>query len=288
MDFSWITVCAFSDRGLVRSRNEDLYSVLEEDGCYMISDGMGGGSAGEIASQAVVEFLSDAVAGTAADSPGSRKYAVHQAICCANLKIREYARTRNYDQMGATLALVLMDPWSPGRALLCHVGDSRIYRFRRGDLELLTQDHTVGSELSALHGRGKYRLFRGRDDVAPADDPTAALLTRAIGARETVQPEWTETSLEADDLVLICSDGVSKMLPEKAIRKIFAENGPLDGMVSALSGQIREVGAKDNYTIVLCRIASEIPAPETPSEEEIRENEYLLKISEERNDHVYR
>ena len=112
-EFNWMTVAADSDRGLVRKENEDSYAVLPEDGCCIVSDGMGGGSAGEIASQIIVEYLSDAISGTVSDSPGSRKYAIQQAIHGANRKIREYANSHKYAQMGATLALLLLDSWHP-------------------------------------------------------------------------------------------------------------------------------------------------------------------------------
>ena len=99
-EFNWMTVSADSDRGLVRRENEDSYAVLPEDGCCIVSDGMGGGSAGEIASQIIVEYLSDAIAGTAPDSPGSRKYAIQQAIHGANRKIREYANRSEERRVG--------------------------------------------------------------------------------------------------------------------------------------------------------------------------------------------
>jgi len=283
-EFNWMTVSADSDRGLVRRENEDSYAVLPEDGCCIVSDGMGGGSAGEIASQIIVEYLSDAIAGTAPDSPGSRKYAIQQAIHGANRKIREYAKSREYSQMGATLALLLLDSWYPGRALLCHVGDSRIYRFRQGDLELLTRDHTVGFELAA-----SLRNHPGKNALSLDDhtsSPISHVLTRSIGIADCVLPEWEETVLLPDDVIMVCSDGITTMLRDEDIQRIFRETTTLDDKISHLTAEVRNAGARDNYTVALCQIASELPEPETPSEEEIRENEYLLKISEERIDHV--
>lgn len=283
--FNWMTVSADSDRGLVRRENEDSYSVLPEDGCCIVSDGMGGGSAGEIASQIIVEYLSDAIAGTASDSPGSRKYAIQQAIHGANRKIREYAKSHGYAQMGATLALLLLDSWQPGKALLCHVGDSRIYRFRQGELELLTRDHTVGFELAA-----SLRKNSGKNSAVNLDDHTSSpishVLTRSVGIADYVLPEWEETDLLPDDIIMVCSDGITTMLRDEEIQHIFRETTTIDDKLSHLTAEVRNAGAKDNYTVALCQIASELPGAETPTEEEVEENNYLLKISEERIDHV--
>ena len=284
-EFNWMTVAADSDRGLVRKENEDSYAVLPEDGCCIVSDGMGGGAAGEIASQIIVEYLSDAIAGTAPDSPGSRKYAIQQAIHGANRKIREYAKSHRYSQMGATLALILLDSWRPGHGLLCHIGDSRIYRFRQGELTLLTRDHTVGCELAAsLNKAGKTAAAASLDDHTAS--PISHVLTRSIGIADYVLPEWEETELLPDDVIMVCSDGITTMLRDEEIQQVFRNTTTLDDKIAALTAEVRKAGAKDNYTVALCQIASELPEAETPSEEEIKENDYLLKISEERFDHA--
>ena len=283
--FSWIETASFSHPGLVRRENEDSFMDVGQDGCYIVSDGMGGGSDGEIASQIVVETLSDAIADTASDSPGSRKYAVQQAIHRANRTIRGYSQAHNYAQMGATLVLLLLDTWQPGRALLCHVGDSRIYRFRNGELLQLTHDHTVGAELAlSLQKNGS------RQDVAMMVDhtnsPFSHVLTRSIGVSENVLPEWDETAIEPGDLLMLCSDGVTTMLKDEEIRQVFLENGSTEGKVSALSERVLAAGARDNFTMILCQAGAALPPPETPTEEELRENKYLLKIAEERIDHA--
>lgn len=276
--FHYIDCVACSDQGLVRRNNEDSYACLEQAGCFLISDGMGGGSAGEIASQIVADCISDAVADSAEDSPGGRKYAVQQAIHRANRTIREYAQSHAYAQMGATLALFLPDSWRPDRAWLCHVGDSRIYRFRRGVLQLLTRDHTLGTELS---GFSSDPLFADHAKFA-----VFHLLTRSIGVEGKVIPEWRETESLPGDLFLLCSDGVSTMLTDGEIQQILAAAGEPEKMLAELSARVQAAGARDNYTIILCRIAACLPEPEEHSEEERNENAYLLKIAEERVDHA--
>ncbi len=283
--FNWIEAVSFSDPGLVREENEDSCTVLGEDGCYIVSDGMGGGSDGEIASQIVVETLSDAVEGSAPDSPGSRKYAVQQAVHRANRTIRAYSQAHNYAQMGATLVVLLLDTWQPGQALLCHVGDSRIYRFRDGALEQLTNDHTVGAELAlSLRKKG------GKQDTALMMDhtnsPFSHVLTRSIGVSDNVLPEWDETTIEPGDLIMLCSDGVTTMLKDEEIEQIFRENDSTEAKREALSERVLAAGARDNFTMILCQAASEFPSPADPTEDELQESKYLLKIAEERIDHA--
>ena len=273
--FNYIHYSACSDAGLHRSENEDSYACLEADGCFLISDGMGGGSAGEIASQIVEDMITESIAGSAADSPGLRKYEIQQAIHKANQKIQQYAAEHRFQQMGATLAMLLFDSWNPANACLCHIGDSRIYRFRDGILSQLTSDHTIGNELSQ------------KSDLSFNDHKTSVLshvLTRAIGTASNVLPEWQKTELLSGDLFMICSDGVSSMLSNNELQEIFAEYHSLDSMLQKLTAQVKQAGAKDNFTLILCEIMKDMPDMERHSEKEWLESNYLEKISEERID----
>ena len=274
--FSYIEAAAFSDQGLVRRNNEDTYACLDQEGCFLVSDGMGGGSAGEIASQIVEEAVTDAMTDSAEDSPGSRKYAVQQALHQANQTIQEYAGAHSYEQMGATLVLFLADSWNPAKAWLCHVGDSRIYRLRGKEISLLTRDHTVGAELED----GKRTSLTDH-----MKSPISHILTRSIGVSGRVLPEWQETDVQPGDLFMLCSDGVSTMLNDEEIRKELCCESSLEEKISALSAAVQKNGAKDNYTVVLCRIGA-LPEKEVHTEDEKNESDYLLKISEERIDHA--
>ena len=174
-------------------------------------------------------------------------------------------------------------PWQPGQALLCHVGDSRIYRFRDGDLRQLTLDHTVGVELTlSLKKKG------GKQDAAMMMDhtnsPFSHVLTRSIGVSDNVLPEWDETTIEPNDLFLLCSDGVTTMLKDDEIQRIFLENASTDDKMKTLSQRVLAAGARDNFTMILCQVAADLPAPTLPDEEELQESNYLLKIAEERID----
>lgn len=273
--FQHIKFLHYSDTGLVRPNNEDAYSCLPDDGCFFVSDGMGGGSAGEIASQIVEDVIADAVSESANESPGLRKYTVQQAIQKANQKILQYAKERCYEQMGATLALLLLDSWNHRKISICHIGDSRIYRYRDGVLTLLTRDHTVGNEM------------REKADIPFAVRKMSALshiLTRAIGTSSFAMSEWQETEALPGDFYLLCSDGVSSMLSDADVASVFTHRDSLENIKEELIGRVNKAGAADNFTFILLRIADVLPEDETHAAEEWEESKYLEKISSERID----
>ena len=276
--FNYIESVAFSDTGLVRTNNEDSFDCLAGDGCFFVSDGMGGGDSGEIASQFVTESITDSVSNSKNDSPGSRKYAVQQAIHRANNQIQHYSQSHGFHQMGATIVLLLFDSWEPGQALICHVGDSRVYRMRKNKLEQLTTDHTIGAELAE---RTSQKNFSSHQNNA-----VSHILTRAVGTSANVIPEWQNVEVFPEDIFLICSDGVSTMLADDQISAIINSSSQLTEICSNLSEAIRRAGANDNYTFILCRILPDLPEMESHCQEDINENEYLLKIAEERIDHA--
>lgn len=274
--FQYIQSVTYSDTGLCRLNNEDSCASLPEAGCFLVSDGMGGGSAGEIASQIVMEYITGGADGTHNDSPGLRKYEIQQAIHKANQKIQIYSAKHHFQQMGATLVLFLADSWNFDNAYLCHVGDSRVYRFRNQKLEQLTRDHSVENEIAQ------------KRNIIPGDHKhsmLAHILTRAIGTSPIVFPDWQETDLQPCDIFMLCSDGVSTMLSGEELQLIFRENKNLDLISNELISQINGAGAKDNFTFILLQIGKEIPSEKNPSEDEYRESDYLKKIAEERIEH---
>ena len=276
--FNYIESVAFSDVGLIRTCNQDSVGCLQDVGCFFVSDGMGGGNAGEIASQLVDESVSDRISGSGDDCPGNRKYIIQQALHYANNCIQQYAQQHNYRQMGATLALLLLDSWDARQALICHIGDSRIYRLRNNELNLLTSDHTIGADLSAKTSQNKFTDHR--------NCAISHILTRAVGTSANIIPEWRLIDICPGDILLICSDGVSTMIPDRVIYENLHRDLPLHEISSSLSDAVRQAGASDNYSFVICRAAASLPEKEHHTSEDEEENNYLLKISEERIDYV--
>lgn len=253
--------------GLVRENNEDSLLALPSDGLYAVADGMGGGEAGEIASRYVVHALRRLLKNSESESPGERKYRVLQGAKEANKAICQHAEENRYQTMGSTMVCLLLDPWKSDRAWVSHVGDSRAYCFRGGELFRLTSDHTVGAEL-----RG------GAESGA-----LGHVLTRALGTASSHELEWSELSLCPGDLFLLCSDGLYGMVPDEALEQLFREDaqGDLSLLADLLLQRALGAGGKDNITLVLLRVKKEMPPDEeTLDPLDVEESDHLGKMAE--------
>ena len=271
---SFLKYQVYSDIGFVRKNNEDNYLTLPEDGFFAVMDGMGGGDAGEIASQMIRDTLSENMSGTADESPGKRKYYLQQALYKANSAIRAYAGAHEYDSMGSTVVSILFNPWNPDQALVCHVGDSRLYCLRHGDLFLITQDHTVGNEM--------IQNKRQIDKIPPQ---ILLALTRVVGGDQQLHPQWTDIAVSPGDIYLLCSDGVWGMLDDITIRMILTfSNDPL-AIVELLRQHILSAGADDNFTMLPIVVGAFDATPFTPAPNAKKESDQLLRIVEKRNNY---
>ena len=232
-----------SEKGLVRKDNQDAAFVDEAKTVFCVADGMGGGSEGATASR----FVCEEVEKTVANAQGlvERMRAVVTAIDVANVRIRSYAGERGFRLMGSTLAVLLVDPENGRCAAICHVGDSRIYRVRRGAVSLLTHDHTIGGQLSAFAPGAQTAALERRSH------PLAHILTRAIGAEETATGEWRKIDLKAGDRYLVCSDGVHDVVADARIGEILTVARDLPSASKQLGDEVVRKGAPDNYTFVI-------------------------------------
>lgn len=265
--FAHISCATFSDKGLVREQNEDAVFAMPEDGVFGVSDGMGGGEAGELASAWVADEIKAALSGTVDESPGIRLSATYEALSRANGRIHAYACEKAYKMMGATVALLLFNPWDASVAHVIHAGDSRVYRLRDGVLERLTEDHTIGVDIAKMTGDGTMADHRS--------SRFSHVLTRAIGTSETVSPESLRVTVEKGDVFLVCTDGVSTMLDDERLREILVSSDSPEAIVEHVSNAVREAGAVDNYSMSACVISWMLPSPEIHAEDELQESAYL-------------
>jgi len=276
IDFSHATSAAATDVGRVRKNNEDAFLLLPEDGLFAVADGMGGASAGEVASRMVVETLEDYLRGSAEESPGERKCGLLGALREANKRVRKHAAHHGFKSMGSTAVCLLLDPWDPGRALFCHAGDSRAYCYRGAELFQITRDHTLGEAQRRI----------GLRPVKDGMKIPSGVLMRAIGTHDRLDPEWTAAAVCPGDLFILCSDGLTGMLPEE---EWFKSGGsvPLPSdthqITQSLVRAALEKGGRDNVTVVAVQIANPLPPPREVDELDRKESDHLLEVAERKN-----
>jgi PPM family protein phosphatase len=236
MSLAIVEKAGLTDVGRQRQGNEDSY--LEQPPLFAVADGMGGARAGEVASKIAVDMLADTA--PADGSPESRLAEVTKE---ANRQIYEKAQAdSDLAGMGTTLTAALVT----GREVaIGHVGDSRLYRFRDGELERLTQDHSLVEEF----------VRQGKLTPEEAENhPQRSIITRALGPEPDVEVETYTHAGRAGDVYMICSDGLTGMVPEPRIAEILSEAGSLDQAAHRLIEEANANGGKDNITAVLFRL----------------------------------
>ncbi|MGQ0657989.1 MAG: Stp1/IreP family PP2C-type Ser/Thr phosphatase [Chromatiales bacterium] len=255
-----LEVVNLSDPGQKRPRNEDSTASDPRLGFAMIADGMGGYKAGEIASAIAVSVVMDLVRhGLAAREPHQIDKAsgrtmgalmLRQAIQKANLHIFETANSEpQCHGMGTTVLCTL---FYDDRICVAHVGDSRLYRFRRGSFEQVTNDHSLVQELVD-------RGFLSKEE-AIANTPKN-LVTRALGIEDAVDVDITEERVLPGDIYLLCTDGLNDMMSDEEIRLTLSKYSA--NLLEAGREMVRVAnakGGKDNISVILARVLSGFPA----------------------------
>ncbi len=243
-----IEAIGLSDPGRQRPQNEDAFAIHLDLGLLVVADGMGGHSGGEIASRVAVEavaaHLHEALAfQPAPPSLGSRASALLVgAVERANQAVRTAARRMSCESdMGTTVACVLA---RGDRAAVAHVGDSRVYRYREHRLETLTEDHSLVAE----YVRAGYLTPH-----LASIFPDRHIVTRSLGAEDSVQVDTRLLEPVAGDLLLLCSDGLSGVLEEEEIGGVLGGVRELEEGARLLIARANAKGGPDNVTVVLAR-----------------------------------
>ena len=253
--FSHLKYAARSDVGRRRSNNEDSYGVFPESGMFCVADGMGGGDDGEVASAATVQAVAHLAEGMK-DRPdeaypaGAVADSLSVAVDAASRWIYCRAQERKLNGCGSTFVGVCFDPVSPGSAIALHAGDSRLYRFRDGELRQITRDHSA-AELIGSSDEEINPLFRG-------------MIMRAVGVHPKVEIERTLFPVAKGDRILICSDGLTRMVPDGGIADILSGRQDADDAVHALIDAANAAGGVDNVTVVVVDVGA-LPPPQSAS-----------------------
>src|SRR4051812_6338645 len=234
-----------SDTGRQRDANEDSYFATPP--VFAVADGMGGAQAGEVASRLAAESFETVERGT--ESPEAYLRSIAKTANARIHRLAESDSTRS--GMGTTLTAALVEGDEVG---LAHVGDSRAYVFRDGELKLLTSDHSLVEEL-----RRQGRLT----DEQAEDHPQRSIITRALGPEREVEVDTMTYRARPGDVYLLCSDGLTTMVTQEGIRATLADAESLDDAVSSLVRQANEAGGRDNITVVAFRLEEAAEPAET-------------------------
>lgn len=226
----------------MRSHNED--AMLDDPGnrLWVVADGMGGHSAGDVASRAIVEKL-----GKVVRPPATADYAdrIDDAIAEVNLDLIKYARDRNLQLVGSTaVVLAAADEFM----LFAWTGDSRLYQLAGGGLRRLTADHTQAQQMMSTGQFSAAEINRS---------PDAAALVRAVGAEPDLVVEWGACDAAPHDVFLLCSDGITKELTDSEIADLLSQPGSAQEIADSLVDTCLSRGARDNVTALVVKVDPE-------------------------------
>lgn len=245
-----------TDVGRKRKNNEDACLRIVGHGVFCVADGMGGQAGGDLASETIVTTLQEvfAKAQPEDDNTLAKRIALFRAgTNRASKWIKNFADEKVVGQMGSTIVALIIDPRNPRRAVGMHAGDSRLYRYRNGELKQITADHSAVTALAAKLG------------IPPEQVPAKYQneLLRAVGLSESVELEKTPVDVSSNDVFLICSDGLTKMLSDAAITKTIKDGlaSGVQSVAQTLINQANEAGGKDNVTVILIKALDLANAP---------------------------
>ena len=245
--FSHVKFGVRTDVGRRRKNNEDSHGEWPEQGVFCVADGMGGAQDGEVASRAVVESLSGLIPRLSKFNPPvsqpDRVRAVAAGVDAASAWIKSYADSQGKKGCGSTFVGVALDPADGSRATALHAGDSRVYRVRGKKIVQITRDHSVAEMAGVKDERQLNPMFR-------------SMILRAVGVKSQVETEETPFDLREGDWILICSDGLSRMVEDPELAAICAAASNPQAAADALVDRANELGGKDNVTVVALRVGA--------------------------------
>jgi protein phosphatase len=233
-----------SEQGRVRKQNEDRWAADAAQGLFLISDGMGGHSAGALASRIVVETMPELIRARVTARTHSLDDSVVRTVCesvcdlCSTL-LEQTKHEPGLEGMGATLVMLLI---RGEQLLVVHLGDSRAYLLRQGRLRRLTNDHTL---LQLLLDRQEI------DATQAARHPARGRLTQYVGMTDTPLPEARLVKIRPDDRLLLCSDGLTGMIEDEEILEILRKQLSLRKTCDELILAANAVGGTDNITALV-------------------------------------
>lgn len=227
-----------TDRGLLHDANEDRAFADPQRGLYLVSDGMGEAKSSQLAIDTLPALMDETVPSDADLGQPDTAARVKHAIAATGRRVRD-ARRADRAMNGATLVLVLV---RDGQALLAHVGDSRIYRMRAGQLERRTSDHSRVQKMLELGWITEQEAALARGNGGP---------TRFLGTVDEAVADVSVEALATGDRLLLCSDGLTEMLTDAAIAAVLRQGLDLEAACQRLVADANAAGGRDNVTVLL-------------------------------------
>jgi protein phosphatase len=240
--------------GMKRDHNEDNLLLLPEQNLFIVADGMGGHSSGEVASKIAVDTLKSFFEDTVGDDDVTWPFKIDRAVSydqnrmtagvkLANRNIFEASQSdARYKGMGTTCVGML---WVDDKAIVGHVGDSRCYRIRGDEIKQITEDHSLLND---------YKKIQALTPEEEAAFQYKNIIVRALGMKEAVAVDIEQEEPEEGDILLICSDGLSgEVTDPKMLELVNKYKDDLDGGVQALIKTACDNGGKDNVTVILVK-----------------------------------
>ncbi len=233
-----ILVSGNTHTGMARSNNEDAYGIFPDMSVYIIADGLGGHAGGEVASKMAVDVIRSEIASatTGAEIQNVIEWAIQAANSSILLKAEKNGKLHG---MGTTVVVVAI---RADKAIVAHVGDSRCYLIRDNIITQVTRDHTVVEEYIRIG------LLTPKDALY---HPSRHMLSRAVGTEGVASADFESISLQTGDTLLLCTDGLTNMLPDKEILQTVCELRPdADNITGRLIELANNSGGIDNITVI--------------------------------------
>ena len=261
-----IAASALSDRGLKREGNEDQYFIDESLGLYMVCDGMGGHAAGEFAAERAINFTVEHISNHTDDLASAIEKPdgyfrilkiAEEAVLATSQEVYQLARSSpELRGMGTTLTMLMI---VDSKAIMAHVGDSRLYLMRAGQIHQLTVDHTLANEMFLAGGLTKEQM---------TTSPYQHALTRSVGPQEFVNVDTLMFDLIPGDRLLLCSDGLSNYFHDNSVVAELLAKPRIASYPHPLIEYAKDAGGADNITAVVVETLSESDVESVPDTEE--------------------
>jgi len=232
-----------SDVGKVRSNNEDAFFTTDREGIFLVADGMGGHKAGEIASGLAGDVISSRLAKIT--NGDNIEAVIREAFLAANEKVRNTASVNTDQQgMGCTCVLLMLREQN---FFIAHVGDSRVYLYRKDQLKQVTRDHSYVEEL----------FIRGLiNEEEKKGHPYRNQITRYIGCASKLEVDITSGPVWNGDVFLLCSDGLTEEVKDQRLQEIFSQNLNPDTTTNMLIDEALNNGGHDNVSVIVVQVTA--------------------------------